>query len=62
MAYQPGFTLTTWTPSFPHVGKAFAENSSSTSLQRDEAQRVVGLLSSYFQKSFPHHNIRQNIH
>ena len=35
-------------PSFLFVGNAFAENSSSTSLQRVAARRVVSLSSGYF--------------
>ena len=41
-------------PSILFVGKAFAENSSSTSLQRVAGRRVVSLSSGYFQqKAFP---------
>ena len=41
-------------PSIIFVGKAFAENSSSTSLQRAALRRVVSLSSGYFlQKPFP---------
>ena len=46
--------LTTLTPMYPFLEKAFAENSSSTSLQRVAARRVVSLSSGYFlQKPFP---------